>query len=109
MKIEELQPGQKLLIIRYGVDIEKDCISLQPEVLREPVLALDGGPDGCDLYRRIAASAGRVLRSGGKLLMELGIRESAPVASLLAAQVFTDIRFRKDLNGIDRMILAARP
>ena len=87
----------------------EDCASLQPEVLREPVLALDGGPDGCDLYHRIALSAGRVLRPGGKLLMELGIREFAPVASLLASEGFTDIQVRKDLNGIDRMILAARP
>ena len=33
MKIEELQPGQKLLIIRYGVDIEKDCISLHQQII----------------------------------------------------------------------------
>ena len=86
-----------------------ECSDLQPEVLAEPLLALDGGTDGCRLYRSIAASAGRVLSPGGRLLMELGIHESAAVSSFLAMQGFTDIEIRKDLNGIDRMILSSRP
>ena len=87
----------------------EDCNRLQPEVLNEPRLALDGGPDGCDLYRRIINSAGSVLNSGGKLLMELGINESGPLSLLLSEHGFTDIEIRKDYAGIDRMILAVLP
>ena len=87
----------------------EDCSRLQPEVLNEPRLALDGGADGCDLYRRIISSAGSVLGSGGKLLMELGINESVPVSLLLSECRFTGIEVRKDYGGIDRMILAVMP
>lgn len=86
-----------------------DCDHLQAEVMREPRLALDGGPDGCDLYRRIAASAPAVLVPGGRLLMELGIGESDSVSRMLTAAGFTGIEVRKDYAGIDRMILAVLP
>ena len=86
-----------------------DCRRLQPEVMNEPRLALDGGPDGCVLYRRIISSAGSVLSSGGKLLMELGINETVPISLLLSEYGFTGIEVRKDYAGIDRMILAVLP
>ena len=86
-----------------------DCSRLQPEVMNEPRLALDGGPDGCVLYRRIISSAGSVLSSGGKLLMELGINETVPISLLLSEYGFTGIEVRKDYAGIDRMILAVLP
>ncbi len=86
-----------------------DCDSLQPEVMREPRLALDGGADGCDLYRRIASEAKTVLVPGGKLMMELGIGESACLSSLLSGLGYSDVRVRKDYSGIDRIILAVNP
>ena len=86
-----------------------DCDSLQPEVLREPRLALDGGMDGCDVYRRIADGARSVLAPGGQLLMELGIDEAEQVSSLLSTCGYTGIRIKNDYAGIQRMILAARP
>ena len=86
-----------------------ECGQLQPEVLKEPRIALDGGPDGCDLYRRIIRSAGSVLVPGGKLLMEMGINESDYLATLLCDQGYRDIEVRTDYAGIDRMILAVFP
>jgi len=86
-----------------------DCACLQPEVHHEPLLALLGGPDGCDLYRRIIRTAGPVLKSGGMLLMELGIHESGILVPLLQSEGFTDIQIRQDYAGIDRMILAVHP
>ena len=86
-----------------------ECDSLQPEVLREPRLALDGGMDGCDLYRRIVCKSADVLAPGGRLLMELGAGEAETVSSLLSACGYTGIRVRQDLAGISRMILAALP
>ena len=86
-----------------------DCDSLQPEVRYEPRLALDGGADGCSLYRRIIDSSAAFLTRGGVLLMELGFSEAAPVSQLLSEHGFKEIQVRKDYAGIDRMIRAVRP
>lgn len=86
-----------------------DCEVLQPEVLFEPRIALDGGPDGLAFYRRLIISAASVLTPGGALLMELGIHESEAVSALLSASGYHHIEIRKDLAGIDRMILGIRP
>ena len=87
----------------------EECSMLQPEVLKEPLLALDGGTDGCDLYRRIIHSARSVLSPGGLLLMETGIHESFRLSSLLLAEGYTYVETRKDYGRIDRMILAVSP
>ena len=84
------------------------CSSLQPEVMFEPRTALDGGKDGLDFYRRLIPDAGQVLNSCGFLIMELGSGESDPVSSLLDRAGFSEIEIRRDLNGIDRMILACK-
>ena len=83
-----------------------ECACLQPEVMSEPVLALDGGPDGLSFYRRIASEASRVLRKGGTLLLELGYGEAKPVSGLLLSAGYTDISVRKDFGGIPRMLYA---
>ena len=87
----------------------EECSMLQPEVLKEPLLALDGGTDGCDLYRRIIHSARSVLSPGGLLLMETGIHESFRLSSLLLAEGYAYVETRKDYGRIDRMILAVNP
>lgn len=86
-----------------------DCKMLQAEVLREPLLALDGGGDGLNVYRRLIPSSVDVLPSGGMLLMELGIGEAAAVSGLLSAHGFLPAEVRRDLAHIERMILAVRP
>lgn len=86
-----------------------ECGVLQPEVLHEPSLALDGGADGMDFYRRISDECLRILRPEGILLLELGYGESDAVSSLLAAAGFTGITVRKDFSGIARMMLAVSP
>ena len=83
-----------------------ECGALQPEVLFEPPLALDGGSDGLSLYRRLILDAPRFLCDGGFLFLELGMGEAAAVAALLRLSGFEDIQIRQDLAGIDRMIRA---
>jgi release factor glutamine methyltransferase len=79
--------------------------TLPPEVSRhEPRAALDGGPDGMAVIRRIVSGAPPVLRRGGWLLMEIGEDQAGPVASLMAAEGFAGIRARRDLNGVERYI-----
>ena len=83
-----------------------ECSQLQSEVLYEPRLALDGGPDGCDFYRLIINSADTVLAPGGRLLMEAGVGEADILSSLLSGHGFSNIEVRRDYSGIERMILA---
>ena len=86
---------------------EADIEALAPEVrLEEPRLALAGGADGLDFYRRLAQEAPPLLREGGFLAVEVGIGEAAAVASLFQAAGLKGIEIKKDLGGIDRVVMA---
>jgi release factor glutamine methyltransferase len=79
--------------------------TLPPEVSRwEPRLALDGGADGLALLRRIVIAAPAVLAPGGWLLLEIGEEQAGPLASIMAAEGFTGIRSRRDLNHVERYV-----
>jgi len=85
------------------------CATLQPEVLREPAIALNGGADGLDFYRRICLEAPAHLVHGGRLMLEIGAGEREAVQSMLEEAGFTAIQVRPDWNGFERMILALWP
>jgi len=77
--------------------------SLPPEVKREPRLALDGGPDGLDVIRRIVAGA----RSRApRLLLECAPHQASRVRDLALRAGFSDVRISKDLDGFDRVVEA---
>ena len=82
----------------------KVCSELQVEVQKEPILALDGGADGLDFYRKISERAGRYLKPCGTILLEIGIDEAQPVASMLQSAGFRSITVTDDLAGIPRMV-----
>ena len=84
-----------------------ECGTLQEEVLREPRMALDGGADGLDFYRRIAAEAPGHLKRRGLLMTEVGAGEAEPAAEMFRANGAARTEIRKDLAGIGRMVLAA--
>lgn len=81
-----------------------DMLTLSPEVLNEPHLALEGGEDGLVFYRRIVADAPAHLTPGGWLLFEIGCDQGAAVARLMEKD-FTDIQVIKDLNSLNRVVL----
>lgn len=83
-----------------------DCLTLQEEVRREPMMALDGGADGLDFYRRIASDAPKFLRPGGVLLLEVGFDQAEAVMALLAD--FADVQAHEDYQHIPRMIEARK-
>ena len=83
-----------------------DCRALQEEVLREPMMALDGGADGYDFYRRIAAESPRWLKRGGTLLMEVGFDQAANVMALCREAGFTAVTAHEDYQHILRMVEA---
>lgn len=84
--------------------------TLQPEVQQEPSLALDGGPDGLDLVRRLLEQAPRKLNSPGIILLELD-PEQFPAAEAMALQHFPDaeITVEQDLARQDRIMVINRP
>lgn len=85
----------------------EECKTLQAEVLQEPLMALDGGEDGLDFYRRIAADAHRHLNPDGLLAMEVGSTQAHAVAQLLAAEnAYRDIAVIRDLYGLERIVKA---
>jgi release factor glutamine methyltransferase len=79
---------------------------LSREVRREPSLALDGGRDGLDVVRRIAARAGTHLHPGGMLAMELAIPQPAEVVPLLLEAGFSRAERRQDFTHRDRYVIA---
>lgn len=83
---------------------------LEPEVsFAEPRLALDGGPDGLDFYRRIAAEVQAVLVPGGKLMLEIGWDQYEGVREILLGAGFLEIGLVQDYAGRDRVVTATAP
>lgn len=80
--------------------------SLMPEVRHEPRRALDGGPDGLDVYRRLGVEAQRA-RCG--VLLEVGHDQAGRVADLLRRAGFVAIETWRDLAGIARVVGGRRP
>lgn len=84
-----------------------DLNGLPPEVRDyDPLLALDGGPDGLDCYRKIAGDAGGLLTPGGLIALEIGAGQSLPVTAILeSVGLRTDAPPRTDLAGIPRALV----
>lgn len=87
----------------------EDMKQLQPEVQYDPQLALFGGTDGLDVYRRLAADGVTYLRAGGYMAVEIGAGQASDVIA-----IFTDTGWYeyektiKDYGGIERVILFSR-
>ena len=83
-----------------------DCNALQQEVMQEPRMALDGGEDGLDFYRRIAEGALPHLAPNGTIAVEVGIGEAQDVALLFENAGLCDVQIINDLYGIQRIVSA---
>jgi release factor glutamine methyltransferase len=83
--------------------------TLQPEVRQfEPHLALDGGPDGLDFYRRLASEAGSWLKENGPLILEFGDGQAPELEKLFAAQNWIVEPPREDYTRRQRILVAYR-
>jgi release factor glutamine methyltransferase len=77
--------------------------TLQREVRdHEPHLALDGGADGLDFYRRIAEHASKYLKKGGVVIAEVGLGQAKDVVKLFKYCDYSMIV--KDMQGVDRFV-----
>ena len=86
-----------------------DIQQLMDEVrLHDPVLALDGKEDGLYFYRRITEEALRYLKPGGWLLYEIGCDQGEAVSRIMRTNDFSNIAVKKDLAGLDRVVLGQK-
>jgi release factor glutamine methyltransferase len=86
---------------------DDEMARLAPEVVRyEPQIALRGGKDGLDFYRRIAAQIGSHLAAGGELIVEVGAGQAADVARALQAGGCRIVQTLRDLAGHERVVRA---
>ena len=69
----------------------------------EPLMALDGGPDGLDLIRRLVPQAARAISPGGSLLVEADGDQAEAVAELFRASRFDGVETLRDLGGRARV------
>ncbi|MEY2605392.1 MAG: release factor glutamine methyltransferase [Verrucomicrobiota bacterium] len=79
---------------------------LASEVQRDPQIALDGGPDGLSVIRRLVQDAPNVLTGGAFVILEVGFDQADRVADLMTAQKFRDISVENDYQGVRRFVTA---
>jgi release factor glutamine methyltransferase len=91
----------------YVPDVEKTWLSVDVRD-HEPHLALFGGADGMEIYRRLIPEARDVLVSGGWLVMEMGFAQGESVQALMEQAEFKEIEIVPDLQGIERIILGKK-
>ena len=98
------------MIVSNPPYIRSDEIGSLMEEVRdhEPRMALDGGTDGLDFYRRILEGASEHLNKDGWLLVEIGYEQADAVRSMFVDHGFRSVCVRKDLAGLDRIVLGQR-
>jgi release factor glutamine methyltransferase len=103
-------PGDFDIICSNPPYIPEDEYAILPAGIRnfEPRSALIAGPEGLDFYRRIIAEGFPRLKAGGRIFLEIGEGQRAPVGALLEAGGYGEISFRKDYGGIDRVASARK-
>lgn len=103
---ENIEDTYEVIVSNPPYIVTKVIPTLDAEVRdHEPVLALDGGEDGLDFYRRIIADAWRFLVPGGLLAFEIGYDQGQALTELLHHAGYKDIEILKDLAGLDRVAL----
>ena len=76
--------------------------------LYEPHMALDGGLDGLDIYRRLLPGAWALLKSGGLLLMEIGPGQGDVLMQEMVGQGWRSVEVVLDYAGLERLVVAEK-
>ncbi|NBW73147.1 MAG: peptide chain release factor N(5)-glutamine methyltransferase [Microbacteriaceae bacterium] len=97
------------LVISNPPYIPNQMVPIYPEVhLHDPALALYGGSDGLDIIRRVEQVARRLLREGGKLVVEHADMQAESCRQVFSNEFWTEITTSQDLAGRDRMVSATK-
>ncbi len=87
---------------------KEEMQQLEMQVKKEPEIALYGGIDGLDFYKKITKEAAKHLKIGGYLLFEIGYKQKEAVMEILEQNKFKNIRCVKDFNNLDRVIIGEK-
>lgn len=96
------------IIVSNPPYIKKEVIKLlDKEVQKEPYIALDGGKDGLDFYRKIINQGFEYLKFNGYLCLEIGYNQKEEVIDIInSEEKYSNVYAKKDLAGNDRIIIA---
>ena len=110
--LEPLKPGESpdFILSNPPYIPSSDIPKLERNVRDyEPHSALDGGPDGLEIVRKLVDQAAMKLKSGGKLLIEIGFDQGESVRSMYSSDAnWKSVELRNDLGGIPRVVVLSR-
>lgn len=84
----------------------EEMAELPIDVKNEPTMALWGGKDGLFFYRKLADGARRLLKPGGRMLLEVGYKQADEVKDILEENNWLDVCFHQDFQGFNRVVEA---
>lgn len=102
----DLEGGFDLLVSNPPYIPAADVDTLSPELAHEPRLALDGGADGLDFYRALIAGGAGILNSGGRMLFECGVGQTADIIALAESRGYA-AEAKYDIEGRDRAVIVS--
>ena len=106
--LDEAPPPFDVILCNPPYIATADLETLAPDVrLFEPRVALDGGPDGLDVYRALSPRIGKWLKPGARAFLEFGVGQEAAVCAVLKAANLTVLSVFADLAGVPRCVSAA--
>ena len=103
---EKIEGDYDLIVSNPPYIRTEEIEKLQEEVrLYDPYEALDGKEDGLYFYRKLAGTAPKHLNAGGTLVFEIGYDQGAAVKTMMEEAGFSSVEIKKDLAGLDRMVI----
>ncbi len=105
-KISEI--GQYDLIVSNPPYIPKNDSRVNLGAKFDPKIALYGGDDGLDFYRVIAQKGRKILKSDGKIFLEIGVGQTTAVKQIFQQQKWLFCGTKKDLNKINRILIFSK-
>ncbi len=90
--------------------IETEIISTLDEQVKnyEPLMALDGGEDGLIFYKKIVQNCHKYINDGGYIMFEIGYNQGKELTEILESADFCHIQVKKDLAGLDRLVIGKK-
>ena len=104
--LPETEKGFDIIVSNPPYIETAEIDTLMPEVREhDPYMALDGGADGLEFYRRIIAEAPAYFAAEGRLYLEIGCTQARAVETLMQEQGYSEIHTVKDYAGLDRVVV----